>query len=127
MLGKNVSTPLYVHMGEGGVEKDGPSAAVAFFAALLSKETGCVWSDTAFTGELDLSGCVRPVGGVHEKVVAAERAGIKRVFVPRYNYDRLRRDAFENIEIIPIEHVIELWKVAGEIYDRKQTNIICNQ
>ena len=84
---------IHVHVPAGATPKDGPSAGVAMFMALASLMTNRVLrKDTAMTGEISLRGLVLPVGGIKEKVIAAQRAGIKRVMLPARN----RRD-FEDI------------------------------
>ena len=86
-------TDIHIHVPAGATPKDGPSAGVAMFMALVSLLTDrTVRSDTAMTGEISLRGLVLPVGGIKEKVVAAHRAGIKRVMLPARN----RKD-FEDI------------------------------
>ena len=86
-------TDIHIHVPAGATPKDGPSAGVAMFMALVSLMTDrTVRSDTAMTGEISLRGLVLPVGGIKEKVVAAHRAGIKRVMLPARN----RKD-FEDI------------------------------
>jgi ATP-dependent Lon protease len=86
-------TDIHIHVPAGATPKDGPSAGVAMFMALVSLLTDrTVRSDTAMTGEISLRGLVLPVGGIKEKVVAAHRAGIKRVMLPARN----KRD-FEDI------------------------------
>jgi len=86
-------TDIHVHVPAGAIPKDGPSAGVAMFMALVSLMTDrTVRSDTAMTGEVSLRGLVLPVGGIKEKVVAAARAGIARVMLPARN----RKD-FEDI------------------------------
>jgi ATP-dependent Lon protease len=86
-------TDIHIHVPAGATPKDGPSAGVAMFMALVSLMTDrTVSSDTAMTGEISLRGLVLPVGGIKEKVVAAHRAGITRVMLPARN----RRD-FEDI------------------------------
>jgi ATP-dependent Lon protease len=86
-------TDIHIHVPAGATPKDGPSAGVAMFMALVSLLTDrTVRSDTAMTGEISLRGLVLPVGGIKEKVVAAHRAGIKRVMLPTRN----KRD-FEDI------------------------------
>jgi ATP-dependent Lon protease len=86
-------TDIHVHVPAGAIPKDGPSAGVAMFLALTSLMTDrTVASDTAMTGEISLRGLVLPVGGIKEKVVAAARAGLKRLLLPARN----RKD-FEDI------------------------------
>lgn len=82
----DLGSAVHFHAPEGAVPKDGPSAGVALFAALLSAATGRrVRGDVAMTGEVTLHGRVLPVGGVKAKVLAAERAGIRTVLVPQEN------------------------------------------
>ena len=91
--GRFEKTDIHIHVPAGATPKDGPSAGVAMFVALVSLMTDrTVRSDTAMTGEISLRGLVLPVGGIKEKVVAAHRAGIKRVMLPARN----RKD-FEDI------------------------------
>jgi ATP-dependent Lon protease len=77
---------LHIHVPAGGIPKDGPSAGVAMFASLVSLLMGkCVRPDVAMTGEITLRGLVLPVGGIKEKMLAAHRAGIKRILLPDRN------------------------------------------
>ena len=77
---------LHIHVPAGGTPKDGPSAGLAIVVALVSALCGkSVRADTAMTGEITLSGLVLPVGGIHEKVLAAHQAGLKRVLIPHQN------------------------------------------
>jgi ATP-dependent Lon protease len=82
---------VHIHLPAGAVPKDGPSAGVALVTALVSAYTGTApRGDTAMTGEVTLSGLVLPVGGIKEKVLAARRAGLRRVVLPRDNEKDLR-------------------------------------
>ncbi|MDB5649135.1 MAG: endopeptidase La [Hyphomicrobiales bacterium] len=102
---------IHIHVPAGATPKDGPSAGVAMFTALVSLLTGrTVRSDTAMTGEISLRGLVLPVGGIKEKVIAAARAGLTRVMLPARNkrdYDDIPEDARKRLEFIWLERVDE--------------------
>ena len=108
-------TDLHMHVPAGAVSKDGPSAGVAMTLALTSLLTGRrVRGDVAMTGEITLRGTVLPIGGVKEKVLAAHRAGIKRVLLPDRNRkdivdvpDTVRKD-MELVFVKKMEEVLEL-------------------
>ncbi len=109
---------IHVHVPAGAVPKDGPSAGVAMFMALVSLMTERnVRSDTAMTGEISLRGLVLPVGGIKEKVIAAHRAEIRRVILParnRKDFDDIPETARNQMEFIWIERVDEAVEAALE-------------
>src|SRR5690606_3450889 len=100
---------IHVHVPAGATPKDGPSAGVAMFTALVSLLTErTVRSDTAMTGEISLRGLVLPVGGIKEKVVAAAGAGITRVLLParnRRDFEDIPEKAREKLEFVWLENV----------------------
>ncbi len=100
---------VHIHVPAGAIPKDGPSAGVAMFIALVSLFTGkTVQSATAMTGEISLRGLVLPVGGIKEKVVAAARAGITTVLLParnRRDLEEIPESVRQKVKIIWIEHV----------------------
>ena len=112
---------IHVHVPAGAIPKDGPSAGVAMFMALVSLMTErTVRSDTAMTGEISLRGLVLPVGGIKEKVVGAHRAGITRIMLPARNrryYDDFPETARKQIEFIWLERVEEA--IAGALEPMK--------
>ena len=107
-LGK---TDIHIHIPAGAIPKDGPSAGVAMFMALVSLLTErTVRSDTAMTGEISLRGLVLPVGGIKEKVIAAHRAGIKRVMLParnRKDFEDIPEEVRQELEFVWLERVDE--------------------
>ncbi|MFL5650328.1 MAG: endopeptidase La [Chloroflexota bacterium] len=109
---------LHIHVPAGATPKDGPSAGVAMYTALVSLLTGRhVRSDTAMTGEISLRGLVLPVGGIKEKVVAAAGAGITRVMLParnRRDYDDIPEDARNRLEFVWLERVDDATAAALE-------------
>jgi ATP-dependent Lon protease len=104
-------TTVHLHVPAGAIPKDGPSAGVAMVVALTSLAAGRpVRSDVAMTGEITLRGAVLPVGGIREKVLAAHRAGIRRVILPRRNAADLEdvpRDLRDEIEFVLLDRVEE--------------------
>jgi ATP-dependent Lon protease len=102
---------IHVHVPAGGIPKDGPSAGVAMFSAITSLLTGtCVRPDVAMTGEITLRGLVLPVGGIKEKMLAAHRAGIKRIVLPERNKKDVvdvPEEIRQEIEIIYVKNVDE--------------------
>jgi len=109
---------IHVHVPAGAVPKDGPSAGVAMFMALVSLMTERnVRSDTAMTGEISLRGLVLPVGGIKEKVIAAHRAEIRRVILParnRKDFEDIPESARNSMEFVWIERVDEAVEAALE-------------
>jgi ATP-dependent Lon protease len=114
---------IHVHVPAGATPKDGPSAGVAMFTALVSLLTDRnVRSDTAMTGEISLRGLVLPVGGIKEKVLAAEAAGLTRVMLParnRRDFEDIPEETRAKLEFVWLEHVEEaiaqaLEPVAGQ-------------
>jgi ATP-dependent Lon protease len=109
---------IHIHVPAGAIPKDGPSAGVAMFMALVSLLTErTIRSDTAMTGEISLRGLVLPVGGIKEKVVAAAQAGIKRVMLParnRRDYDDIPEQARKQLEFVWLERLDEAVSAALE-------------
>ena len=109
---------LHVHVPAGGIPKDGPSAGITMFTALASLLTGRrVRSDVAMTGEVTLRGRVLPIGGLKSKMLAAHRAGFKRVIIPRHNERDLPEipEAIRNdLEIIAADDVRDVINAALE-------------
>jgi len=109
---------VHIHVPAGAVPKDGPSAGVTMFTALTSLFTGRkVRPDTAMTGEVTLRGRVLPVGGIKEKVIAAHRAGIKRVILPGKNVrdvDDIPQNVRDGLEILHADDMLEVLAAALE-------------
>src|SRR5947209_11655895 len=109
---------IHIHVPAGATPKDGPSAGVAMFMALVSlMSERTVRSDTAMTGEISLRGLVLPVGGIKEKVVAAHSAGIKRVMLPtrnRKDFEDIPEEARRELKFIWLERVDEAVAAALE-------------
>ena len=107
---------VHIHVPAGAVPKDGPSAGVAMATAIVSLVTGRpVANDVGMTGEVTLTGQVLPIGGVREKVLAAQRAGLKRVILPRENgsdLDELPDDAREAMEFVLADELPEVLAAA---------------
>ena len=108
---------LHIHVPDGATPKDGPSAGITLTTALSSLVTGTpVPPSIGMTGEVSLQGGVNPIGGLPEKLLAAQRAGVKKVFIPADNVDDLRdvpEEVKENLEIVPVEEASEVLKALG--------------
>jgi ATP-dependent Lon protease len=109
---------VHVHVPAGAVPKDGPSAGITMATALMSLVTDrAVRSDTAMTGELTLRGHVLPIGGLKEKALAAQRAGISRVIAPKLNepdLDEFPEHLLEDIEFVFADHIDKVFDEALE-------------
>jgi len=114
---------VHLHVPAGAIPKDGPSAGVTITAALASLYTGRrVRPDTAMTGEITLSGLVFPVGGIKEKILAAHRAGIRRIIVPGRNeadLEELPEDVRKELEIVFVARI-------GEVIDAALERLVSN-
>lgn len=118
---------LHIHVPEGAVPKDGPSAGVTLTTAITSLITGRpVSPEIAMTGEISLQGNSMPIGGLPEKLMAAVRAGIKKVLIPSENIDDLEDVSDEiksQLEIIPVKNINEILQITG-ISDKSTDNSI---
>jgi ATP-dependent Lon protease len=107
---------VHIHVPSGAIPKDGPSAGITMATALASSYVGkAVRSDTAMTGEISLSGLVLPVGGIKEKVLAAHRAGIKRIILPKANEKDLKdvpQEVRDELTFILVERIEEVLPAA---------------
>ena len=103
---------LHIHIPEGAIPKDGPSAGIAMCTSVVSALTKRpAWRDVAMTGEITLRGRVLPIGGLKEKIIAAHRGGIKKVIIPKENEKDLRdipSTVSKQLTIIPVEHLDEV-------------------
>jgi ATP-dependent Lon protease len=109
------TTDLHVHVPSGAIPKDGPSAGTAMFATLASLVLGRkVDPKLAMTGEVTLRGAVMPVGGIKEKLIAAHRAGIRRILLPKFNEKDLKELPVEvraDLDVTLVEHVAEVLRI----------------
>lgn len=112
------TTDIHIHLPEGAIPKDGPSAGITMVTAMVSALTGRkVKKDIAMTGEITLSGRVLPVGGIKEKFLAAHRYGVKTIIMPAKNVqdlDELPKNVLEKMNFIPVKHMDEVLKIALE-------------
>jgi ATP-dependent Lon protease len=112
------SNGVHLHVPAGAIPKDGPSAGVTMVAALASLYSGRkVRFDTAMTGEITLSGLVFPVGGIKEKVLAAHRAGIRRIVLPKKNeadVEDIPEEVRKELEIVPVKQIAEVLEATLE-------------
>jgi len=116
---------VHIHVPAGAIKKDGPSAGITIATALASLYSGLpVESKTGMTGEITLTGLVLPIGGLKEKVLAARRAGLRRVILPKANLKDLRdlpEEVHKEMEFIPVEHVTEVLTAAIPGFSERMT------
>ena len=107
---------FHIHVPEGATPKDGPSAGIAIVTSIISSITGIpVNKDVAMTGEVTLRGNVLQIGGLKEKLLAAHRAGIKEVLIPKENEKDLvdmPKKIIDDIKITPVEYADQVIKIA---------------
>jgi ATP-dependent Lon protease len=107
---------IHIHIPEGAIPKDGPSAGITICTALVSSFTDrCVLREVGMTGEITLRGRILPVGGVREKVLAAHRAGLKTVVLPKRNIKDLidvPKRVKKEVNMVPVEHMDEVLGIA---------------
>ena len=114
------SVDIHIHVPEGAVPKDGPSAGVTMATAILSAVSGRrVLPGIAMTGEISLRGKVLPVGGIREKILAARRHGIKHIFLPAPNRADVEEVPQEYIEGMRFDYVEEAMSVFEEVLESK--------
>lgn len=108
---------IHIHVPQGAVKKDGPSAGISLTTALASLITKKkVSPQIAMTGEVSLRGGIMPIGGLPEKLMAAARAGVKKVFIPKENEDDLKdipKEITQKLEIVAVDQVDDVLKATG--------------
>jgi ATP-dependent Lon protease len=118
---------LHIHVPDGATPKDGPSAGITLTVALSSLISGIsVTPKVAMTGEVSLQGSVNPIGGLPEKLMAAQRAGVKKVFIPETNVDDLKdvaQEVQDALEIIPVAEVEDVLANLGLIEKRAEQKV----
>ena len=108
---------IHIHIPEGAIQKEGPSAGVALTTALISLFTNMkVSSRISMTGEITLTGRVLPIGGLKEKVIGAHRAFVNKIFIPRENEKDLKEipdNIKEDVEFILVDTYLDIFKELG--------------
>jgi ATP-dependent Lon protease len=124
-------TDVHVHVPEGAIPKDGPSAGIAVATSIASAfMKRKVRGDLAMTGEITLRGRVLPIGGLKEKLLAAHRANLKTVIIPKDNEKDLAdvpANVLKALEIVSVEHMDEVMKVAFVADDETQRREVCEE
>lgn len=112
------TTDIHIHLPEGAIPKDGPSAGITMVTAMVSALTKrCIKAGIAMTGEITISGKVLPVGGIKEKMLAAHRYGVKTILLPEQNMQDLEElpvNVRAAIKFIPVNHMDQVLKLALE-------------
>ena len=107
---------IHIHVPEGAIPKDGPSAGVTMATAIISALTNrLVRKDVGMTGEITLRGCVLPIGGLKEKSIAAHRTGLKQILIPKENerdINDIPKEVLDNLTVTPISSFDEILKYA---------------
>ena len=107
---------IHIHIPEGAIPKDGPSAGIALATSIVSALLNIpIRHDLAMTGEITLRGQVLPVGGLKEKLLAAQRAGVKQALIPKENERDIKEipdNILKDLEVIPVEHMDQVLKLA---------------
>ena len=116
-LSKLKGQTIHIHVPEGAIQKEGPSAGVAITTVLISLLTKLsVSSKTSMTGEITLTGRVLPIGGLKEKVIGAYRAMVNKIFIPRENEKDLKEipdEIKDKIEFILVDNYLDIFKNLG--------------
>ncbi len=117
---------IHIHIPQGAVPKDGPSAGITMATAMISAITEKkVRADVAMTGEITLRGRVLPIGGLKEKLLAAKSAGVKTVLIPEKNLrdvEEISKEITDGLEIVPVSHMTEVLKTALVYEESKHEN-----
>ncbi len=118
----NKNKEIHIHVPEGAIPKDGPSAGIAMIMSLISAASGAYLNgDVAMTGEITLRGNVLPIGGLKEKLLAAKRHGIKTVIVPKENQrdvEDIKSSVIEGLNLVFVKHVSEALPIAINDWDK---------
>jgi ATP-dependent Lon protease len=121
---KALNRRIHVHVPAGAVPKDGPSAGVTMVTALVSMATGRqVRSDVGMTGEVTLNGRVLPIGGVKQKLLAAQRAGLSTVFIPQRNEPDLDDVPAEVLDVLDVKPMTDVAEIVAQALEPAETAV----